>query len=148
VIPDDADLVLDTNVLVHAIRRSELGERLLDEYNLLARPHSTIISYVTLAELFVLGRRNGWGERKLQFIETVRMNMIVAPIERDSILQAYVDIDIATKGKVIGKNDLWIAATAQATGAYLVTTDRDFKPLVGSDLNLVLIDPETGDAYQ
>lgn len=74
------------------------------------------------------------------------MNLVVAPIERDPILQAYVDLDVLAKsdGKSIGKNDLWIAATAKVLEAFLITTDKDFEPL-RSELNLILLDPKTGD---
>ncbi len=41
----------------------------------------------------------------------------------------------------MGKNDLWIAATANATGALLLTTDKDFDHLDGAFLNRVWIDP-------
>jgi predicted nucleic acid-binding protein len=38
------------------------------------------------------------------------------------------------------QNDLWIAATAVATGATLVTTDKDFDHLNGLWLERVLVD--------
>ncbi len=40
----------------------------------------------------------------------------------------------------MGKNDLWIAATAHASGAVLVTTDRDFDHLHGIWLNREFVD--------
>jgi len=40
----------------------------------------------------------------------------------------------------MGKNDLWIAATAHVTGATLLTADADFDHLNGAFLNRVLID--------
>lgn len=145
-IPENADVLLDTNVLVHVIRLSPLGERLLNEFNLLVRVITPTISYVTLAELYAFGRKNGWGEQKLQFIETIRMNLLVAPIERNPILHAYAELDAFAEenGKSIGKNDLWIAATAKVMEAHLLTTDKDFKPLRELLPNLVLIEQETG----
>lgn len=144
-IPDEALVLLDTNVLVHAARRTDTGLQILTDFDLLTRPVTPLISYVTLAELHVLARLWRWGEKKLQFIETVRMNLTVVPIERGPIMNAYVNIDVdATQsGKKLGKNDVWIAATALAAEAYLLTTDQDFVPL-GSLLDLVVIDPETG----
>lgn len=129
------------------IRRDDLGQQLLEDYDLLVRDTVPIISYVTLAELFSLGRQNGWGEQKFQFIETIRMNLIVAPIERWAILEAYVELDsyAVADGKKIGKNDLWIAATAKVTEASLLTTDKDFDPLREQLPNLVLVDPDTGE---
>jgi predicted nucleic acid-binding protein len=146
VIPDDSLVLLDTNVLVHAARRTVMGMQILRDFDLLTRPVTPLISYVTLAELRVLGRLWNWGKRKLQFIETVRMNLTIVPIERARILNAYVDIDAHAQanGRKLGKNDVWIAATALAAEAYLLTTDQDFLPL-NSLLSLVVIDPENGE---
>lgn len=37
----------------------------------------------------------------------------------------------------VGKNDLWIAATAQVTNSKLVTTDRDFDHLDGVFIDVI-----------
>ncbi len=39
----------------------------------------------------------------------------------------------------MGKNDLWIAATASVLGARLLTTDNDFEHLKGKYLDLEVI---------
>jgi tRNA(fMet)-specific endonuclease VapC len=44
-------------------------------------------------------------------------------------------------GRPIGENDTWIAATAHATRARLLTTDTDFDPLDPSFLVRDWIDP-------
>jgi tRNA(fMet)-specific endonuclease VapC len=41
----------------------------------------------------------------------------------------------------MGKNDLWIAACAQAAGATLLTTDNDFSHLIPEYLDGEVIDP-------
>jgi len=41
----------------------------------------------------------------------------------------------------MGKNDLWIAATAHVTGATLLTTDKDFDHLDPQFLVRVWINP-------
>ena len=41
----------------------------------------------------------------------------------------------------MGKNDLWIAATASAATATLLTTDKDFNHLPSSLLTCQWIDP-------
>lgn len=106
-----------------------------------------LISFVTLAELYAFGERDGWGEQKMQFVETVRMNLTVVPIERDEVLRAYVRSDAYAhrRGLNPGKDDLWIAATAVATEAYLLTADRDCEPLADQHLNVVLVDVHTGE---
>ena len=56
------------------------------------------------------------------------------------LLQAYADIDAYSKGNLaanplngsaikMGKNDIWIAATAKIAHAALITTDGDFDHL-------------------
>jgi len=37
----------------------------------------------------------------------------------------------------VGKNDLWIAATAQVTNSKLVTTDKDFDHLDGVFIDII-----------
>lgn len=50
------------------------------------------------------------------------------------VIDAYVELDYAAftypaGSRDMGKNDLWIAATARAAGATLITTDKDFDHL-------------------
>ncbi len=44
-------------------------------------------------------------------------------------------------GHKMGKNDLWIAATAAETGSVLLTTDGDFAQLHPEHLKVWLLDP-------
>jgi tRNA(fMet)-specific endonuclease VapC len=52
------------------------------------------------------------------------------------IHDAYTKFDHSTlqRGTHLGKNDLWIAASAYVTDSTLLTTDGDFEPLL--DLGL------------
>ena len=43
----------------------------------------------------------------------------------------------------MGDNDVWIAATAAAAGAYLLTTDKDFDHLHPTYVQREWIDPAT-----
>lgn len=72
-------------------------------------------------------------------------------ISYDKILEKYEEIDAFSQGRHktrksnfsainMGKNDLWIAATASAFDITLVTTDRDFNHLEGEFLKLKFID--------
>jgi tRNA(fMet)-specific endonuclease VapC len=40
----------------------------------------------------------------------------------------------------MGKNDLWIAATASVTNSRLISSDKDFNHLNGEYLDLLLIE--------
>lgn len=48
----------------------------------------------------------------------------------------------------MGKNDLWIAASAKAAGATLLTTDGDFDHLIPDHLAGVVIDPKVAAANE
>jgi tRNA(fMet)-specific endonuclease VapC len=58
------------------------------------------------------------------------------------VLDRYAQIDAHLKksGRTLGKNDVWIAATAAATGALLLTNDKDFDPLDSLFLKHVYVD--------
>jgi len=64
-------------------------------------------------------------------------------LDEPGIPDAYVKIDVYSEGigRTMGKNDLWIAATANVTSATLLTTDKDFDHLDGAFINRVWIDP-------
>jgi predicted nucleic acid-binding protein len=65
------------------------------------------------------------------------------------VIDAYIDLDIASQrhpkgARNMGKNDLWIAASAMVSGAYLLTTDGDFDHLVPDYVSGSVLDRETG----
>jgi predicted nucleic acid-binding protein len=57
-----------------------------------------------------------------------------------------MDFYLQKSGKSIEQNDMWIAATATASGAHLLTTDKDFDPLYPAYLDRTWIDPQQPDA--
>lgn len=64
-------------------------------------------------------------------------------IDDDEILRMYATIDAYCEsvGQTMGKNDLWIAATAAILGATIITTDHDFDKLAPRFLSREWIDP-------
>lgn len=68
---------------------------------------------------------------------------VVVPIELPGMYDAYATIDHESRrtGIAIGKNDVWIAATAKVTGTTLLTTDKDFDHLHPAHLVRVYLDP-------
>jgi hypothetical protein len=66
------------------------------------------------------------------------------------IVTAYGEIDHFTENvqkpaRPMGKNDLWIAATAHVTGAALLTSDGDFDHLAPRFFRLVRVDARSGE---
>jgi tRNA(fMet)-specific endonuclease VapC len=109
------------------------------------QPIKPIISYVTQAELLSLAHQRDWGKAKRDQLGFLLDSFSIIPIERPEILNTYILIDAysAEIGNEMGKNDVWIAATARATAATLLTTDRDFIHLSRSYIDIEWIDPLT-----
>lgn len=109
--------------------------------------HNFIISVVTYAELISLFkdrmRKGKNSPQQYRLVATFIENVSIIEIRNHSdILDAYCELDgfsldgellnkrNLNKGPIImGKNDLWIAATAKVTGAELITIDKDFNHL-------------------
>ena len=123
--------LLDTNILVHYLRGDATGQRIRRDYTLLLRDPKPAYSIVSEGEIRSLAEQWQWGETRLEQMEFCLGYFERLTIEIPEIIAAYAVIDSATRkqGFRMGKNDLWIAATAYVTGATLLTTDADFDHL-------------------
>lgn len=98
---------------------------------------------VTVGEILSLGRQFGWGEDKLAAARGLLAEAVVVDINTEPVLSSYAEIDAWCRqnGFALGKNDVWIAATAAVTELLLLTTDKDFDPLDGHFLRRRYFDP-------
>ncbi len=144
--------VLDTNILLHYLRESALSVYIDKQFNPLnSMVHDAIISVVTVGEIKSIAKINRWGKKKLHKIELLCEELLITDINSEDLLERYAEIDAFSQGKLIdrplsisarnmGKNDLWIAATASILDATLLTTDKDFNHLNNEFLTLEYID--------
>jgi tRNA(fMet)-specific endonuclease VapC len=123
--------LLDTNILVHLVRRDRRGQEINASYRLLVVEPTPLVSIVTDGELRSLAYQFGWGEQLVGRAMFLLDFFVRYPIDAPEILHTYavIDADSRRRGVRMGKNDLWIAATAHVTGATLLTTDEDFDHL-------------------
>ncbi len=141
--------VLDTNILVFYVRGHAIYHKAEVQCNLTGNDAFLIISAVTKGEMHSFAEQNQWGSKKLSILEKVLDSFFMVDIIGSDVemIKAYTEIDAYSQGKLsrlkspfsprnMGKNDLWIAATAHVTGATLVTTDADFDHLDGVFLRL------------
>jgi tRNA(fMet)-specific endonuclease VapC len=129
--------LLDTNVILHLLRGNDLGKHIRDTYDLLHCQPRPFVSVVSLAEMRVLAETNGWGDAKRNALDAAFRSLTVVNISHPRVIDAYVKLDLHARShplgaRRMGKNDLWIAATAVAADAILLTTDKDFDYLIPS----------------
>lgn len=139
--------VLDTNILLALIRGKALGESIDNAYGLRANLQRHVVSIASQAELLVLADRNKWAQAKRDAVAFMFQSLVVLPIDGEALLDAYVQIAHADMTwhegpRNMGKNDIWIAATAASSGLPLLTTDKDFVFLNGNLIQVLLIDPD------
>jgi tRNA(fMet)-specific endonuclease VapC len=142
-------LFFDTNILLHLTR----GEKARQRINPLNEEE--YISIVTVGEIRSIAFQKVWGNARLQKLEDdLFKKLIILDINLDSIIDRYVQIDVFSQirhpsvkpafkpPRNMGKNDIWIAATASFLEIPLVTTDKDFNHLHNIFVDVRYIDPK------
>jgi tRNA(fMet)-specific endonuclease VapC len=141
--------LLDTSVLLHLIRGKATGSYIEATFRLKQQNFTPLICIVTHGEIWSLARENRWGADKRATLAVMLANLVTVDINSDDVIEAYVEIEDASRrapgGAIhLGKNDLWIAAVTKVSGATLLTCDKDFDHLDPGQISRVYIDPRTG----
>ncbi|MBI3272939.1 MAG: PIN domain-containing protein [Planctomycetes bacterium] len=125
-------LVLDTNVVSYLMRGgAPEANPLAGKYRARVQGHVLAISFMTVAELFEGAYRAMWGEARISKLEQVLRGYIVLP-SSPGICRAWARIRAGRARHPISVDDAWIAATAVAHGAALVTQNpSDFQGIKG-----------------
>ena len=132
-------IVLDTCSIMHILRGNPQGEMVKDYLNNLENVQ-LITSIVCLAEANCLALSNSWGSTKIDNLNNYFRKLVLIDIEQNNtdLIDSYVIMDAYSMGKAtdpngnklkgsakkMGKNDVWIAATANTLGAELITFDK------------------------
>jgi predicted nucleic acid-binding protein len=124
--------MLDTNAFSDLMKGDG---RMLGWLSSLAAPDRVITCTVVRGEiLFGLGRLDA-GRRRSELEKQAAALFTVVPCEPTPVAAAEVDAELKLRqqrcGLTLNENDLWIAATALATGATLVSRDHDFRSIEG-----------------
>lgn len=139
--------LLDTNILIHLIRDDAVGK--ICEH-LIKNQLKPVISVISIGELKSIAMQRRWSNYRLSLIEELAVRFLVADIHTEEIVNRYAEIDAFSQGKHptlslktsarnMGKNDLWIAATASVYDLTLLTTDNDFSHIGDSFLDLQVV---------
>lgn len=127
--PPSDIVVVDTNVVSYLFKRDTRG--------VLYAPHIEgklqMIAAQTFAELELLPLNNNWGRKRHMALRTyLQKFVVVETTEEISLLWAKVQAHAKRIGRPITVGDSWIAATALAYDAPLVTHNRkDFEKVPG-----------------
>lgn len=147
--------LLDTNMLLGFTRRAAWAQWAYETYNLGNESTMVFTSVICRGELLALAEKNGWGSKKRESLVEVLNRFPTVDLNKEPILNHYAELDTWTHGRPVvdegrpappkpavsmKQNDLWIAATAVATGAKLITTDKDFDHLDGIWLKRIFVD--------
>ena len=141
--------LLDTNILLYYIRQDHLWDKVQNRFDL--KTGINAISIINIGELWSIALRNQWGERRLKQLENISNEFTVIDLNIESIVKRYGEIDAYSQGKLkerplstsarnMGKNDLWLAATASVLNLTLITSDQDFNHLAPTFLSLEALD--------
>jgi tRNA(fMet)-specific endonuclease VapC len=143
--------LLDTNILIIYIRDQETKTSIENKFHPFDLPNIPLVSIVSIGELESFALRNKWGEKRLSSLALFLKQVVVVDINSKDIVKKYAEIDAFSQGKLdnnslgmsarnMGKNDLWIAATACVADAILLTADKDFEHLDNRYLNLEIVE--------
>jgi tRNA(fMet)-specific endonuclease VapC len=143
-------ILLDTNILVELVRNDP--EYIKSKIN--PKQDVEYISVVTYAEIHSLAWQLEWTGKKKKKLDDLLAELVVFDINEKHLIDKYIDIDTYSKFKHpsikskhkgavrMGKNDLWIAATAAALKVSLFTTDKDFDHLHNVFVDVKSFKPE------
>ena len=125
--------MLDTNIISYVIKNRDYT--LVDKFEKMAVDSVLSVSSITVAELFY-----GVKKKQSQRLE-VAVREFLLPLEKlsfdDNAALHYGEIraGLESKGKIIGANDLFIAAHAKSLNATLVTNNtKEFKRVEGLEI--------------
>lgn len=126
-------MVFDTNVVISHLRRQQL------------LPAKTVLSAVVVGELETFALKADWGAQKVAFLQRIFERVPIVSVGAEfASLYAYSKgrlrgqpLPVGMTARDMGKNDLWIAATAWYLDLPLHTADNDFDHLPA--LGLVVV---------
>jgi len=118
------DLLLETSVVSFFLPAKNRPERTLYEPHLEGR--RLILSFQSVAELWLLARKNAWGKRREDNLRRFLGKFMVVPADAE-LAEAWADVTAACErlGRRLETADAWIVATALRFELPLVTHDRD-----------------------
>jgi predicted nucleic acid-binding protein len=133
--------LFDTNIVLHYLKEDAVMRTIKSSFNPFAPGNETWFCFATIGELRSIALANQWGEKKRGKLEAFVLQFLIPDPRTEEIINRYAEIETYSQRRLpnvspqpisprnMGKNDLWIAATASVLSATLLTTDKDFDHL-------------------
>lgn len=134
-IPPDRLILLDSCTLIHLQRGKATGLAIEAAYGLKGRVERPLLSSIVEGEVMSLASGPWkWGPVKMAALAQRFAHLVRVSAGEPAVVAAYATLAAhqSAIGKKLGENDTWIAATAVAVGAVLLTCDGDFLNAVAS----------------
>ena len=126
----EARFLLDTNICIY-IRRKK-PDPVLRRFRAL-KAGEAVLSVITFGELLYVAEKSAQRAAALELLRELAQALPVMGLP-EAAAEAYgaMRAELERKGRMIGNNDLWIAAHAKAAGLTLVTNnERGFRRVRG-----------------
>ena len=124
--------LIDTNILIE-IERGKIDETALSEYQ---KTEEAYISVITVSELLFgveRAQNPSIAARRSSFVESILLKVAILGID-ETVARRHASISafLASKGKLIGAHDLWIAATCLTHNLTIATHNvKEFERVPG-----------------
>ena len=115
--------LLDTNICIYIIKHQP--EIVRQHFKKHLPNRNILISVITLGELRFGAEKSQHKEKALKVIDELTSMIQVVELD-ETVAEHYAQIrhDLSAKGKIIGSNDLWLAAHARANDWVMVTNNE------------------------
>src|SRR3990167_8278769 len=122
-------IALDTSAIIELLKGTEKGKKIASTFG----SEEIASSTVSINEVLIgaLGKQREIAHAFVDTLKFLDLDVDAAKMSVD------VEESLARNGKMIGKLDIFIAATALAQGLALLTADKDFKNVAGLKVILV-----------
>lgn len=144
------DYLLDSNIILIYSRNDTVAKNIEAKYQIFSGDNRLGISIVSKGEIEASILKSGLGAVRKERIRELMSRLTEFGIHFEEVIGRYAEIDAYSQGKIrkqsinfsarnMGKNDIWIAATASVFDLKLVTTDQDFDHLQDDYIDLLYI---------
>jgi len=90
--------VLDTNIVLHIVRNSDVWKRVKTEFEITTNENKVFISIISYAEINSIAKQLNWGQPKQNILQNVLSKLPTLLINK-KIAESYVKIDVYSQGK-------------------------------------------------